>query len=122
MIEIKNLYKNYDDITVVDNLSLKIEKGEVLGFLGPNGAGKSTTMKMVTGFIEPTSGEVNVKNLTIKDDPMEVKKLIGYLPEGAPQYGEMIVKDFLLFIAKIRGIQKNEYAAFKEMRHSFFKL
>tara|TARA_Y100001958_G_scaffold98345_1_gene67964 strand:+ start:99 stop:449 length:351 start_codon:yes stop_codon:yes gene_type:complete len=111
MIEIKNLYKNYDDITVVDNLSLKIEKGEVLGFLGPNGAGKSTTMKMVTGFIEPTSGEVNVKNLTIKDDPMEVKKLIGYLPEGAPHYGEMIVKDFLLFIAKIRGIQKNEMSS-----------
>ena len=108
MIEIKNLYKNYDDITVVDNLSLRIEKGEVLGFLGPNGAGKSTTMKMITGFIEPTSGEINIKNLNIKDNPMPVKKLIGYLPEGAPQYGEMIVKDFLAFIARIRGIQKNE--------------
>tara|TARA_B100000575_G_scaffold289576_1_gene291610 strand:- start:838 stop:1557 length:720 start_codon:yes stop_codon:yes gene_type:complete len=108
MIEIKNLYKNYDDITVVDNLSLKIEKGEVLGFLGPNGAGKSTTMKMVTGFIEPTSGEINIKNLNIKDCSIEVKKLIGYLPEGAPQYGEMIVIDFLYFIAKIRGLQKNK--------------
>ena len=111
MIEIKNLCKNYDGVTVVDNLNLKINKGEVLGFLGPNGAGKSTTMKMVTGFIEPSSGEVNVKNLTIKDNPMEVKKLIGYLPEGAPQYGEMIVKDFLSFIAKIRGIEKNEMNA-----------
>ena len=80
MIEIKNLYKNYDDISVVDNLSLRIEKGEVLGFLGPNGAGKSTTMKMITGFIEPTSGEINIKNLNIKDNPMPVKKLIGYLP------------------------------------------
>ena len=108
MIEIKNLYKNYDDITVVDNLSLKIEKGEVLGFLGPNGAGKSTTMKMITGFIEPTSGEINIKNLNIKDSSIEVKKLVGYLPEGAPQYGEMIVKDFLYFIAKIRGLQKNK--------------
>ena len=67
MIEIKNLCKNYDGITVVDDLNLKINKGEVLGFLGPNGAGKSTTMKMVTGFIEPSSGEVNVKNLTIKE-------------------------------------------------------
>ena len=111
MIEIKNLCKNYDGVTVVDDLNLKINKGEVLGFLGPNGAGKSTTMKMVTGFIEPSSGEVNVKNLTIKENPMEVKKLIGYLPEGAPQYGEMIVKDFLSFIAKIRGIEKNEMNA-----------
>ena len=107
MIEIKNLHKKYDDITVVNNLSLSINIGEVLGFLGPNGAGKSTTMKMITGFISPTSGEINVKGLSVKDHVYEIKKHIGYLPEGAPQYGEMTVYDFLLFIAKIRGIEKN---------------
>ena len=107
MIEIKNLHKKYDDITVVDDLSLNVGKGEVLGFLGPNGAGKSTTMKMVTGFIEPTSGTIKIKDFYVKDSAYEVKKLIGYLPEGAPQYGEMTTKDFLLFIAKIRGIEKN---------------
>ena len=107
MIEIKNLHKKYDDITVVNNLSLSINIGEVLGFLGPNGARKSTTMKMVTGFISPTSGEINVKGLSVKDHVYEIKKHIGYLPEGAPQYGEMTVYDFLLFIAKIRGIEKN---------------
>ena len=107
MIEIKNLHKKYDGLTVVDNLSLSINTGEVLGFLGPNGAGKSTTMKMVTGFISPTSGEIKVKGLSVKDHVYEIKKHIGYLPEGAPQYGEMTAYDFLLFIAKIRGIEKN---------------
>jgi ABC-2 type transport system ATP-binding protein len=108
MIEIKNLYKKYDDITVVDNLSLSVEKGEVLGFLGPNGAGKSTTMKMVTGFIEPSSGAIKIKNLLVQESAYEIKKHMGYLPEGAPQYGEMTTLDFLLFIAKIRGIEKNK--------------
>lgn len=107
MIEIKNLHKKYDDIIVVDDLSLNVGKGEVLGFLGPNGAGKSTTMKMVTGFIEPTSGTIKIKDLFVKDFAYEIKKYIGYLPEGAPQYGEMTTNDFLLFIAKIRGIEKN---------------
>ncbi len=108
MIEIKNLYKKYDDITVVDNLSLNVGKGEVLGFLGPNGAGKSTTMKMVTGFIEPSSGTIKIKNLLVQESAYEIKKHMGYLPEGAPQYGEMTTLDFLLFIAKIRGIEKNK--------------
>ena len=108
MIEIKNLYKKYDDITVVDNLSLSVVKGEVLGFLGPNGAGKSTTMKMVTGFIEPSSGAIKIKNLLVQESAYEIKKHMGYLPEGAPQYGEMTTLDFLLFIAKIRGIEKNK--------------
>ena len=108
MIEIKNLYKKYDDITVVDNLSLSVGKGEVLGFLGPNGAGKSTTMKMVTGFIEPSSGAIKIKNLLVQESAYEIKKHMGYLPEGATQYGEMTTLDFLLFIAKIRGIEKNK--------------
>ena len=83
MIEIKNLHKKYDDTTVVNNLSLKVGKGEVLGFLIPNGAGKSTTMKMVTGFIEPTSGDIKIKDLYVRDAAYEIKKSIGYLPEGA---------------------------------------
>ncbi len=108
MIEIQNLHKKYDDINVVDDLSLNVGVGEVLGFLGPNGAGKSTTMKMVTGFIEPTSGNIKINNLSIKNSAYEIKKFLGYLPEGAPQYGEMTTLDFLLFIAKIRGINKNK--------------
>ena len=107
MIEIKNLHKKYNGITVVDDLSLSVNKGEVLGFLGPNGAGKSTTMKMITGFIEPTSGEIKIKDYLVKNTSYEVKKYIGYLPEGAPMYGEMTTYDFLLFIAKIRGVEKN---------------
>lgn len=107
MIEIKNLHKKYNGITVVDDLSLSVNKGEVLGFLGPNGAGKSTTMKMITGFIEPTSGEIKIKDYLVTNLSYEVKKYIGYLPEGAPMYGEMTTYDFLLFIAKIRGIEKN---------------
>ena len=107
MIEIKNLHKKYNGITVVDDLSLSVNKGEVLGFLGPNGAGKSTTMKMITGFIEPTSGEIKIKDYLVTNLSYKVKKYIGYLPEGAPMYGEMTTYDFLLFIAKIRGIEKN---------------
>ena len=95
MIEIQNLHKKYDDITVVDDLSLKVDVGEVLGFLGPNGAGKSTTMKMVTGFLEPTSGNIKINNLSIKDSAYEIKKFLGYLPEGAPAYGEMTPLAFL---------------------------
>ena len=107
MIEIKNLHKKYDDAVVVDKLSLSVGKGEVLGFLGPNGAGKSTTMKMVTGFIEPTSGDIKIKDMFVRDAAYDIKKSLGYLPEGAPQYGEMTTRDFLTFIAKIRGINKN---------------
>ena len=107
MIEIKNLHKKYDDAVVVDKLSLSVGKGEVLGFLGPNGAGKSTTMKMVTGFIEPTSGDIKIKDMFVRDAAYDIKKSLGYLPEGAPQYGEMRTRDFLTFIAKIRGINKN---------------
>ena len=115
MIEIKNLHKKYDNTIVVNNLSLNVGKGEVLGFLGPNGAGKSTTMKMITGFIEPTSGDIKIKGFSVKDTAYEIKKSIGYLPEGAPLYGEMITKDFLEFIAKIRGIEKNSIAQSMEL-------
>ncbi len=104
MIKTDNLTKRYGALTAVDNLSFTVEPGEVLGFLGPNGAGKSTTMKMLTGFIAPTSGTASICGHDIAGDPLPAKKRIGYLPEGAPSYGEMSVRGFLEFIARIRGL------------------
>ena len=104
MIKTDNLTKRYGDLTAVDHLSFTVEPGEVLGFLGPNGAGKSTTMKMLTGFIAPTSGTASICGHDIAGDPLPAKKRIGYLPEGAPSYGEMSVRGFLEFIARIRGL------------------
>ena len=106
MIECKNLTKKFNQFLAVDDLSFVAKKGEVLGFLGPNGAGKSTTMKMITGFLEPTSGGVEVCGIDLYADPIAVKNKIGYLPEGAPSYDEMRVHDFLKFIAQMRGIPK----------------
>jgi ABC-2 type transport system ATP-binding protein len=108
LIEVKSLDKKFGAIHAVKNLSFSVRKGEVLGFLGPNGAGKSTTMKMITGFLEPTSGTVSVCGHDILEEPIAVKKKIGYLPEGAPAYGEMTVKNFLDFIADIRGLKGKE--------------
>ena len=105
LIEVKSLDKKFGAIHAVRNLSFSVKKGEVLGFLGPNGAGKSTTMKMITGFLEPTSGTVTVCGHDVLEDPIAVKEKIGYLPEGAPSYGEMTVKGFLDFIADIRGMK-----------------
>jgi len=105
MIRVENLTKQFDDFTAVNNLSFQVAPGEVLGFLGPNGAGKSTTMKMITGFIEPTEGQVSVFDTRVEDDPITVQKLMGYLPEGAPAYGEMTVASFLNFIADVRGLK-----------------
>ncbi|HFC30757.1 MAG TPA: ATP-binding cassette domain-containing protein [Oceanospirillales bacterium] len=107
MIECKNLSKKFNQFTAVDNLSFTANKGEVLGFLGPNGAGKSTTMKMITGFLQPTTGTVKVCGIDLETNPLELKNKIGYLPEGAPSYGDMEVYDFLSFIAKMRGISKD---------------
>jgi len=107
MIECKNLSKRFNQFVAVDDLSFVANKGEVLGFLGPNGAGKSTTMKMITGFLQPTSGDINVCGVNLFDKPLEVKNKIGYLPEGAPSYDEMRVCDFLTFIAQMRGIAKS---------------
>ncbi|MBL4773367.1 MAG: ATP-binding cassette domain-containing protein [Alcanivoracaceae bacterium] len=107
MIECKNLTKRFNQFIAVDDLSFTAKKGEVLGFLGPNGAGKSTTMKMITGFLQPSSGEINVCGIDLFQDPLGVKNKIGYLPEGAPSYDEMRVCDFLKFIAQMRGISKN---------------
>ena len=104
LIEVKGLDKRFGLIHAVRGISFTLHKGEVLGFLGPNGAGKSTTMKMITGFLEPTAGSVSVCNFDILDNPIEAKKRIGYLPEGAPLYGEMTVIAFLNFIADVRGM------------------
>jgi len=100
-IKIKSLTKSFGTIRAVRNVSFNVSHGEVLGFLGPNGAGKSTTMKMITGFLEPTSGTVEVNGHDVLENPLSVKRSIGYLPEGAPAYGEMTVKNFLNFIAKV---------------------
>jgi len=108
VIEIKSLDKRFGPIHAVRNLSFSVSNGEVLGFLGPNGAGKSTTMKMITGFLEPTSGTVSVCGYDILDEPIKVKEKIGYLPEGSPAYGEMTVTGFLEFIADVRGIKGKE--------------
>jgi len=105
MIEVRQLTKRYGPLTAVDNLSFKVEPGEVLGFLGPNGAGKSTTMKMIAGFLAPTSGSVSVCGFDVVDQPLAAKSAMGYLPEGAPSYGEMTVAAFLDFIAAIRGLE-----------------
>jgi ABC-2 type transport system ATP-binding protein len=104
MIEIRNLSKRYGALTAVDDISFNVSPGEVLGFLGPNGAGKSTTMKMITGFLAPTSGSISVCGHDVQDDPLAAKAVMGYLPEGAPSYGEMTVRNFLEFIADVRGL------------------
>ena len=102
-IEVKGLDRYFGPIHAVRDISFSVNRGEVLGFLGPNGAGKSTTMKMITGFLEPSQGMVLVNGHNVIDEPIKVKASIGYLPEGAPAYGEMTVKSFLIFIAEIRG-------------------
>lgn len=104
MIELRDLTKRFGSITAVDGVSLSAQPGEVLGFLGPNGAGKSTTMRMVTGFLRPTSGTALVAGHDITKEPMTVKKCIGYLPEGAPAYPDMTPEGYLRFIAQVRGI------------------
>ena len=104
MIEIKNLTKRYGQIRAVDDISLTIKKGEILGFLGPNGAGKSTTMNILTGYISATSGSVSVGGYDIMDSPREAKRLIGYLPEQPPLYYDMTVNEYLRFICDLKSV------------------
>ena len=104
MIEINHLTKRYGNFAAVDDISFNVEPGQVLGFLGPNGAGKSTTMKMITGFLTPTAGSVSVCGHDVQSAPIAAKSCMGYLPEGAPSYGEMSVRAFLEFIADIRAL------------------
>ena len=104
LINAKNLKKSFDQFIAVDKINLQVDRGEVVGFLGPNGAGKSTTMKMLTGFLEPDDGEIFINGIDLKSNPLKAKEYIGYLPEGAPSYSDMIVSDFLSFIGKMRGL------------------
>jgi len=110
MIEARALTKHYGGFTAVDHLSFTVKPGEVLGFLGPNGAGKSTTMKMLTGFLAPSSGTALINGHDITSDSLAARRAIGYLPEGAPSYGEMTVAGFLDFVARAREIAPSERA------------
>src|SRR5210317_413161 len=107
-IEARRLCKNYGNLVAVDQLSFEVGTGEVLGFLGPNGAGKSTTMKMLTGFLTPTSGTALINGIDVVEDSVTARRNIGYLREGAPSYGEMTVVQFLGFIARARLIEKTQ--------------
>jgi ABC-2 type transport system ATP-binding protein len=104
MIEIKTLTKDFGPLRAVDGITFSVKRGEVLGFLGPNGAGKSTTMKMLTGFLAPTSGSASIGGHDIENEPLAAKRKLGYLPEGAPAYGDMTPASFLDFVADIRGL------------------
>lgn len=110
LIEAVGLEKRFGDIKAVDGISLKVAKGEVLGFLGPNGAGKSTTMKMITGFLEPDAGKASICGVDVFGSPKKAKALFGYVPEGAPSYAEMTPRTFLSFVAEIRGYRGAEIA------------
>ena len=105
MIKTQNLTKNYNGLVAVENLSFSVEPGEVLGFLGPNGAGKTTTMRMIAGFVTPTAGSASICGHDIATAPLAAKTALGYLPEGAPTYGEMSVSGFLDFIADLRQLE-----------------
>lgn len=108
MIEVVGLTKRYPERLAVNELSFKVVPGEVVGFLGPNGAGKSTTMKMLTGFLTPSAGSIQVCGFDVVREPIKAQQLMGYLPEGAPCYGEMSVLDFLLFVGRVRGYNGKE--------------
>jgi ABC-2 type transport system ATP-binding protein len=111
MIEVTGLSKRYRDRIAVEDLSFQLPEGEILGFLGPNGAGKSTTMKIVTGYLPATSGTVKVAGFDVFEEPYEVKRRIGYLPETPPLYPEMTVRGYLKFVASIKGVRRGQMAA-----------
>ncbi len=111
MIEVRHLTKDYGPHRAIDNLNFTLNKGDVVGFLGPNGAGKSTTMKIITGFMAPTSGEALVGGFDVFENPIEVKRRIGYLPETPPVYLDMSVQDYLQYVAELKGVEKNKKSA-----------
>ncbi|MED6310521.1 MAG: ATP-binding cassette domain-containing protein, partial [Pseudomonadota bacterium] len=108
LIRLDGLTKRFGELLAVDSVSLSVEAGQVLGFLGPNGAGKTTTMRMIAGFMEPTTGSASVCGHDVIDDPVGVRRNIGFLPEGAPTYGDMTARSYLEFIAEIRGFDGGE--------------
>ena len=111
LLELHGLVKRFQSFTAVDGISLEVPAGEVLGFLGPNGAGKSTTMKMATGFLEPDEGRALICGVDVMESPREARRHLGYLPEGAPAYGEMAVSSFLKFCAAMRGLSGSDARA-----------
>jgi ABC-2 type transport system ATP-binding protein len=116
MIQVKGLTKYYGDLCAVDHISLGIQTGEILGLLGPNGAGKTTLLRMLTGFLRPTEGTVRVNDYAIDDNCLEIKRLMGYLPESAPLYRDMLVYDYLSYVADIREIEaKAKFARIRTM-------
>jgi ABC-2 type transport system ATP-binding protein len=115
MIEVRDLSKNYGDRPAIHSLNFTVRKGEVVGFLGPNGAGKSTTMKIITGYMAPTSGEVKVAGFDVFEDPIEVKRRIGYLPETPPVYHDMFVSDYLRFVANLKSVEPSRVKSCVEM-------
>lgn len=106
MIEVKDITKKYGNFTAVDNINFKIEEGEIIGLLGPNGAGKSTTMNMITGYIEPTEGEIIVNGYDISKKPKKAKAQIGYMPEGVPLYSDLTVKEFVTYMAELKKVDR----------------
>jgi ABC-2 type transport system ATP-binding protein len=108
MIHVENLTKYYNQLCAVDQINFDIQKGEILGLLGPNGAGKTTTLRMLTGYLQPSSGSINIKGLSIDKHVLEIKKLLGYLPESAPLYHDMLVFDYLKYVAAIREIDSGQ--------------
>ena len=107
MIHVESLTKYYNDLCAVDQISFDISKGEIMGLLGPNGAGKTTTLQILTGFLRPTAGNIRVKDYSIDEDSLQIKKLLGYLPESAPLYHDMLVYDYLDYVANLRGIDSS---------------
>ena len=107
MIEVKNITKKYGSTLAVDDISFTIKEGEIIGLLGPNGAGKSTTMNMITGFIEPTEGEIIIDGFSMLKKPKQAKKLIGYMPEGVPLYTDLTVKEFVTYMAEIKQVKRD---------------
>ena len=108
MIEVQHLTKRYGRVTAVDDVTFSVERGEILGFLGPNGAGKTTTMRVITGYMPPTLGKVIVAGFDVFDQPVEAKRRTGYLPETPPLYPDMTVREYLTFVAKIKGVQASD--------------
>ena len=108
MIKVENLTKYYGDLCALDNVNFEVKKGEILGLLGPNGAGKTTTYRILTGYLSPTSGNIHVKGYDIYENQVEIKRLIGYLPESAPIYPDMLVFDYLNYVADIKGVEKKK--------------
>jgi ABC-2 type transport system ATP-binding protein len=108
VIEVQHLTKRYGPFTAVDDVSFRVERGEILGFLGPNGAGKTTTMRVLTGYMPPTEGKAIVAGFDVFDQPIDAKRRTGYLPETPPLYPDMTVKDYLMFVSRIKGVPRND--------------